>query len=111
MPMAVLSNFPTYLHDVLKHFDLARFFDFVIISAEVGMAKPDPRIFDLVAEEADVPRQRLLYVGDHVGDDIEGARGAGLDAVLIDRRNHQPEAPCPRISSLLAHTAGPGHHI
>ena len=101
MPMAVLSNFPTYLHDVLKHFDLARFFDFVIISAEVGMAKPDPRIFDLVAEEADVPRQRLLYVGDHVGDDIEGAQGAGLDAVLIDRRNHQPEAPCPRISSLL----------
>jgi len=100
MPMAVLSNFPTYLHDLLKRFDLTRFFDFVIVSAEVGMAKPDPRIFDLVAEEADVPRHRLLYVGDHVGDDIEGARGAGMDAVLIDRRNHFPKAPCPRISSL-----------
>jgi beta-phosphoglucomutase len=65
------------------------------------MAKPDPRIFDLVVQKADVPRQRLLYVGDHVGDDIEGARGAGMDAVLIDRRNHLPEAPCPRISSLV----------
>ena len=101
MPMAVLSNFPTYLHDVLKRFDLTRFFDFVIVSAEVGMAKPDPRIFDLVAEEANRPRRRLLYVGDHVGDDIEGARGAGMDAVLIDRQNHLPEAPCPRISSLI----------
>lgn len=64
------------------------------------MAKPEPRIFDLVAQKANQPRERLLYVGDHVGDDIEGARGAGLDAVLIDRRNRQPEAPCPRISSL-----------
>ena len=100
MPMAVLSNFPTYLHDVLARFDLTRFFDFVIVSAEVGLAKPDPRIFDLVAEKANRPRKRLLYVGDHVGDDIEGAWGAGMDAVLIDRNNRHPEAPCPRIGDL-----------
>lgn len=102
MPMAVLSNFPTYLHDVLERFDLTHFFDFVVVSAEVGMAKPDPRIFDLVAQKAKRPRHRLLYVGDHIGDDIEGARGAGMDAVLIDRRNHEPEALCPRIHSLRA---------
>ena len=100
MRMAVLSNFPSYLHDVLARFDLTRFFDFVVVSADVGLAKPDPRIFDLVAEKADRPRDRLLYVGDHIGDDIEGATGAGMDAVLIDRRNHHPEAPCPRISDL-----------
>ena len=100
MPMAVLSNFPTYLHDVLARFDLTRFFDFVVVSADVKLAKPDPRIFDLVAEKANRPRDRLLYVGDHIGDDIEGATGAGIDAVLIDRRNHHPEAPCPRIGDL-----------
>lgn len=101
MPMAVLSNFGMHLHDLLNRLDLLRFFDFVVVSAEVGRAKPDPRIFDLVVERANRPRQRLLYVGDHIGDDIEGARGAGLDAVLIDRGDRQPEAPCPRISSLL----------
>jgi len=85
----------------LARLDLLRFFDPVIVSAEVGIAKPDPRIFDLLAETVDRPRPRLLYVGDHVGDDIDGARGAGLDAVLIDRLNHHPEAPCSRISSLL----------
>ena len=100
MPTAVLSNFPTYLHDLLARFDLTRFFDFVVVSAEVGLAKPDPRIFDLVADKANRPRERLLYVGDHVGDDIGGAQGAGLDAVLIDRSNRYPEAPCPRISDL-----------
>ncbi|HSR34483.1 MAG TPA: HAD-IA family hydrolase [Anaerolineae bacterium] len=101
IPMAVLSNFGTHLHDILRRFDLLDYFQFVVISAEVGLAKPDPRIFDLVVEHSNRPRQRLLYVGDHVGDDIAGARGAGLDAVLIDRRDHQPDALCPRIGSLL----------
>ena len=100
MPLAVLSNFGTHLRTVLERFDLLPFFDLVVVSAEVGLAKPDPRIFDLVADKADLPRKRLLYVGDHLGDDIEGARGAGLDAVLIDRAGRYADAPCPRIESL-----------
>ncbi len=100
LPLGVLSNFGANLCEVLERFDLLRFFEFVVISAEVGLAKPDPRIFEIVVEKAGVPRQRLLYVGDHVGDDIEGATGAGLDAVLIDRGDRQPEALCPRIHSL-----------
>jgi beta-phosphoglucomutase len=101
MPLGVLSNFGMHLYDLLQRLDLLRFFDFVIVSAEVGLAKPDPRIFDLVMDRAGRPPARLLYVGDHVGDDIEGARGAGLDAVLIDRDDHQAQALCPRIHSLL----------
>jgi beta-phosphoglucomutase len=101
MPMGVLSNFGTHLGNLLQRFDLLRFFDFVIVSSQVGLAKPDPRIFDLVVDQSNRPRHRLLYVGDHLGDDIEGARGAGLDGVLIDRRDWQPEALCPRIGSLL----------
>ncbi|MEJ2733425.1 MAG: HAD-IA family hydrolase [Anaerolineae bacterium] len=100
MPMAVLSNFDTHLYDILNRLDLRRFFEFVVVSAEVGLAKPDSRIFDLVADRANRPPQRLLYVGDHVGDDIEGAQEAGFDAVLIDRRNRQPEVLCPRIGNL-----------
>ncbi len=100
MPMAVLSNFGTHLYDILDRLNLLRFFEFVVVSAEVGLAKPDPRIFDLVADRANRPRQRLLYVGDHVGDDIKGAQEGGFDAVLIDRQNRQLEVLCPRIGNL-----------
>jgi beta-phosphoglucomutase len=96
MPLAVLSNFGRHLTGTLARFDLLRFFDFVVISAEVGLAKPDLRIFDLVVERAGAPRERLLYVGD----DIEGATGAGLDAVLIDRGDRHANALCARIASL-----------
>ena len=100
MPMAVLSNFGIHLYDILEHLDLLRFFEFVVVSADVELAKPDSRIFDLVADRANRPRQRLLYVGDHVGDDIKGAQEAGFDAVLIDRQNRQSEVLCPRIGNL-----------
>lgn len=100
LPLAVLSNFGTHLGGLLARLGLLRFFEFVVVSAEVGLAKPDRRIFDLAVDRAGLPRQRMLYVGDHVGDDIEGARAAGLDAVLIDRRDRQPEAHCARIGSL-----------
>jgi beta-phosphoglucomutase len=101
MPLGLLSNFGTHLYQVLDSLDLLDYFEFVIVSVETGLAKPDPRIFDLVVDKAKRPRHRLLYVGDHIGDDIEGARMSGLDAVLIDRMGRHPEAHCPRIGSLL----------
>ncbi len=100
LQLGILSNFGDHLRDLLEGFGLLSFFDFLVVSAEVGLAKPDPRIFEMVVEKASVPRGRLLYVGDHVGDDIEGARGAGLGAVLIDRGDRQQGALCPRIRSL-----------
>jgi len=101
MPMGVVSNFDMHLEDLLRRLGLLGYFDFVIVSAAVGVAKPDPHIFDLAVSRAGRPRHRLLYVGDHVGDDVGGARGAGLDAVLIDRGDRHAEALCPRIGSLL----------
>jgi HAD superfamily hydrolase (TIGR01509 family) len=101
MPLGILSNFDTHLYPVLDSLGVLDYFEFVIISVEVGLAKPDPRIFDLVVDKAKRPRHRLLYVGDHIGDDIEGAWAAGLDAVLIDRMGRQAGVHCPRIGSLL----------
>src|SRR2546422_637691 len=58
--------------------------DFVLHSAEVGVEKPDPRIFRLALERARVAPREAVYVGDLYSVDVRGARAAGLDAVLLD---------------------------
>jgi putative hydrolase of the HAD superfamily len=73
----------------------------VIVSAIVGAVKPDPRIFHIAIEEAGVPPSKILYVGDNVVDDIEGANNVGIDAVLINRPGREPSVAPMMIDSLL----------
>jgi putative hydrolase of the HAD superfamily len=75
----------------------------VIDSHVVGVAKPDPRIFEFALEHFDgIDRSRILYVGDSVRMDVEGARAAGLTPVLLDPYGDHAEAEVARITSLIA---------
>jgi len=60
-------------------------FDFVIISGEVGWTKPDPRIFEHALSRQANERRECVFVGDSLKHDIAGAAGVGLPAVWIDR--------------------------
>jgi len=53
-------------------------FQAVVISDEVGLRKPDPRMFDLALRQLDASPDEALYVGDSIQDDYRGARNAGL---------------------------------
>ena len=84
--LGVLSNYDSRLFDVLDQLDLARHFEVVVISWQAGAAKPDSRIFLHAARKLDIPAQRIVHVGNSLTDDYEGARRAGLGAVLLDRK-------------------------
>ncbi|MEX2627123.1 MAG: HAD family hydrolase [Ilumatobacteraceae bacterium] len=73
----------------------------VVDSHVVGVAKPDPAIFDhaLVHFEG-VERHRIAYVGDSVTMDVGGARAAGLHPVLLDPYDDHPELDADRIRAL-----------
>jgi 2-haloacid dehalogenase len=55
------------------------YFRAVVISEEVGIAKPDPRIFTPALEAVGVAARDVLYVGDSVTSDMAAARNAGMD--------------------------------
>ncbi len=86
--------------DFLQRLGLEPFFDTVLTAAEVGIWKPDPRIFHLALEHLDVPPQRAWFVGDNYFADIQGARRAGMAAVLFDPQDLYHELPIPRIRAL-----------
>lgn len=83
--VAVISNWDYSLHRVLRGFGLEDRFDTVVASLEEGVEKPDPRLFLLALERLGVHPSAALHVGDNPEDDVEGARAAGMRALLLDR--------------------------
>lgn len=82
--LAVVSNSDGRAATALAAGGLLDAFEFVIDSGEVGVEKPDPRIFEIALERMGVRARDALYVGDLYEVDVVGARAAGLDVVLID---------------------------
>lgn len=81
----VLSNWDSSLEALLTHLELTPLFDGVVVSSRVGRAKPAPEIFAAALAEAGVPAHAALHVGDSRVEDYDGARQAGLPALLLDR--------------------------
>ena len=84
--LAVVSNFDTRLPPLLDALGLAAFFDAVVCSGEAGAAKPDGAIFAHALETLGVEASEALHVGDNREADYDGARAAGIEALLVDRR-------------------------
>ena len=88
----VVSNWDVSLRGVLDDTGLAPLLDGIVISAEVGAAKPDPVIFERALGVAGVDAGAALHVGDTAQADLAGARAAGIRALHLDRSGGDPAA-------------------
>jgi putative hydrolase of the HAD superfamily len=99
--LAVISNADGRVEGDLERAGLRRYFATVVDSHVVGVEKPDPAIFRLALDRLGASPDDAIYVGDVFSIDVQGARGAGLGAVLVDSLGRYPGAiDCPRISRL-----------
>jgi HAD superfamily hydrolase (TIGR01549 family) len=83
--VVVVSNWDASLPQVLADVGLAPVLDGIVVSAVVGAAKPDPRIFQAALARAGCDADGALHVGDSAEHDLRGAGAAGIRAVLLDR--------------------------
>jgi len=83
--LGIVSNWDISLHDVLERTELRALVDTVVISAELGVGKPDPAIFRAALDRLGATAADAIHVGDSVEHDVEGARAAGLRAILVAR--------------------------
>jgi FMN phosphatase YigB (HAD superfamily) len=58
-----------------------RFFDFLAFSDEIGLRKPDARVFDLVAKKLEAHPESIVHIGDNLRIDVCGAKNAGFRAI------------------------------
>lgn len=82
--LALASNYDARLRTVVAGLPDLKPISQIVISAEVGWRKPAPEFFAAVCQKLALPARQILLVGDDPVHDYEGARRAGLSAVLLD---------------------------
>ena len=102
LTLGLISNINRNGDELAESLGLKPYLDFTVTSAEVGAEKPHPPIFLAALAQARADPEETLHVGDQLSSDIEGARGVGINPVLLDRDgNHQDVTDCPRIETLM----------
>ncbi len=92
--LGVIANQPTHVRDAMKRDGLDGFFEVWGVSDDVGLEKPDPRLFAHVLYVAGVAPPRAAMVGDRLDYDVRPARMAGMRAVWV-LRGEAPDEPTP----------------
>ena len=88
--VGAISNSHRSLDAFCEHFSLRDLITVSVSSAEHGYMKPHPSIFEAALSRAGVGANAAMMVGDRLAHDIEGARAAGLRAVLLRRSGEVP---------------------
>lgn len=100
MRLVAVSNWDCSLEQRLGCAGFASLLDGAVSSAEVGAPKPAPAVFEAALELAGVTAGEAVHVGDTVATDVEGARAAGIRAVLLVRSGPREPADFEQVSSL-----------
>lgn len=82
--LGLISNWNDTAHAVLEENNLTQYFQSITISSELGIEKPDSRIFEAALNNTGFKGDECLYVGDNYYDDVVGARTVSMDSVLIN---------------------------
>lgn len=80
--LGMVSNGPPTQWDKIEAVELAGYFEAVVVSEVVGIAKPDPGIFELAAELCGHPLDGWM-VGDHPHFDVAGGQAVGLSGAWV----------------------------
>jgi putative hydrolase of the HAD superfamily len=99
---AAISNSNGSARSMLASVGLGPYLEFVIDSGEVGVEKPDPRIFELALDRARVAASDAAYIGDFYSIDVRGAGAAGLRPVLLDPGGFWGARDCAMAPDLLS---------
>ena len=90
LKVVIASNWDCSLPTWLAPTGIMELVDGVVTSAEVGAAKPEPRVFERALAVAGVDAAEALHAGDRIDNDLEGAAAAGVRGVLVQREGEPP---------------------
>jgi putative hydrolase of the HAD superfamily len=98
--LGIVSNFESWLDALLGALGVRERFAVRVISGLEGMEKPDPAIYRLALDRAQLDASDVAFVGDNPEFDVDPAEALGMTSVLIDRRDRYADHAPNRIEDL-----------
>ncbi len=98
--LGVISNARKNLHNTLEHLRVSDYFDTIITSEEVGVEKPNPKIFEAALENANQSPEKCVHTGDKLEIDVKGAKNVGITPVWLDRQKLGKKGEAQKIHTL-----------
>ncbi len=84
-PLYILSNGFTEMQYIkMRSGGIEKYFSGVFLSDEIGVNKPDRKIFEYALSKAGFERDEVIMIGDNILTDIQGAANAGIDQVYFN---------------------------
>ncbi|CAD5231379.1 unnamed protein product [Bursaphelenchus xylophilus] len=101
LKVGVISNFDMRLRTILRHLKLLDRVDYLVLSGEVGVQKPDGKILEILQEKSGIQRKdEIVHIGDNVEKDYKAALDYGIRAILYDpKKKFEDWKEIQRISS------------
>ncbi|MBI1968494.1 HAD family hydrolase [Candidatus Woesearchaeota archaeon] len=93
LPLGLISNAGTAYKKPFFALGLDKYFSHIIFSCDIGLQKPDERIYEHLLCLAGVAPPHALMVGDKLDRDIHPPRAIGMKAVLLDREDKSDFSP------------------
>jgi len=81
--IGIIANQPHGIKDRLKNYGILPYIDLVISSAEEGVSKPDPRIFQIALKRSSCLPQHAMMIGDRIDNDILPAKTIGMHTAWV----------------------------
>jgi HAD superfamily hydrolase (TIGR01549 family) len=107
--LALVSNCTMDTRDEINNLDMTRFFEHMSLSNEVGVRKPNKRIYLDALNALDVKGHECIFTADEISD-LEGARTLKMKTLLVHQGtstfedakdiNFKPDAECNRIAEI-----------
>jgi HAD superfamily hydrolase (TIGR01549 family) len=92
--LGVIANQPSSVRGAMERDGLTRFFEVWGVSDDLGLQKPDPKLFSHVLYTAGVSPARTVMLGDRLDYDVRPAKTAGMRAIWV-LRGEAPDDPTP----------------
>jgi len=85
----ITNGFEKVQHIKLKYSDLIKYFDNIITSEQIGVMKPNPKIFEFALANANATSSESVYVGDDLAVDILGCQNCGIEGIYFNPKKEK----------------------